>query len=93
MKLNTDGLKEAANKSDSWGGSYQIAELLTDDFIARHTDFQSLQSFTDASGLKSPEDFQTEDFAKFLRTHTRFDSWDKLVEAAFAEQIRSNIDN
>lgn len=60
-----------------------IQKLLTDRFIVENTDFGTLSEFFQAARVKSKEDLEKESFEIFIKSHTRFKSWeDMLVESS-----------
>ena len=50
---------------------------MPDNFIRVNTDFQSLQAMLDASGIEDFDELSTEKFAKFISTHTQFQTWEE----------------
>ncbi len=68
-----------------------LSELMTDDFIRTHTDFQTLQAMFDASGVENPEEISNEKFSKFIATHTRFGTWEEMIELAHTEYIKRKL--
>jgi len=69
-----------------------FAELLPIDFLRKHTEFESLQDMLRASGfvVESREDFEKipdDEWDNFVRSHTRFSSWEEMVGAAWEEWV------
>ena len=69
-----------------------IVDLLTARFIARHTQFTSIETFLDASGLEpqSLVDLDAETRCRwdaFIRTTSTFSDWDAMLSTARGEWI------
>ena len=77
-------LKELQRKSKELNGQREIplTELLPDDFIREYTDFQSLQAMFDTCGIEQLKEPNNAEFAKFISTHTRFSTWEEMLETA-----------
>lgn len=59
-----------------------LSDLMTDDFIGGSTDFATFAAMLDRAGVRSKVDLENPAFARFIKTHTRFDDWeDMLVQA------------
>ncbi len=93
FSFNDDELKKLRQKGKALDGQRQIAlpELLTDDFIRQHTDFQTLQAMFDASGVENSEDIGNEEFSKFVAIHTRFSSWEEMLKVASIEYAKRQL--
>lgn len=99
MKVEIKGLDEVRRKlkdlearGRALHGSHQIPvrELLTHDFMRRHTRFASFEAMVAASGFKveSAEDFAAipdADWDTFIRGATRFAGWKAMLGAAGQE--------
>jgi SPX domain protein involved in polyphosphate accumulation len=68
-----------------------LPDLLTDDFIRKYTDFQTLQAMLDASGIENKEDIGNEEFSKFVATHSRFSSWEEMLNTAGPEYFKRQL--
>jgi hypothetical protein len=73
-----------------------VEELLTAAFIARHTRFNSANTFLSASGLEpgTLRDLQAQsrfDFDHFVRATSDFLSWDCMLRAARGEWLVRRI--
>ncbi len=90
FQLNWHG-DEILRKIKSAEGDVTLSELFPDSFVRQNTDFQTLQEMFDASGVKNPEDINSEAFSTFIAARTRFDSWKDMQLAAFAERIRRKL--
>lgn len=85
---NLDTLRE---KAKSINGEVPIADLLTDDFMRRHTDFQTSKEMIDASGIQSSEEVGSEQWRSFVAAHTALGGWDELVQAAHVEWAKREM--
>lgn len=84
VELDLSGLEKLEKNLEKIDGEHEVpvSELMTDSFIRKHTDFQTLQAFLDASGVKSQEDIGTEVFDRFVAANTRFENWQEMFKAA-----------
>lgn len=94
-----DGLDELQKKLDDLAKnaealdgehSVPVSELLTDDFIAKHTSFASTDAMFEASGFKieTQEDFAAipdDEWDTFIRSVSSFDDWQSMLGAAGQE--------
>jgi hypothetical protein len=85
-------LNELSHAAESLDGNHEvpIAELLTPGFLAKHSQFASLDDLIAASGFKveSAEDFKAipdEPWDQFIKSNTDFDSWTEMLPGAVAE--------
>lgn len=75
----------------------RITDLISDDFIRKHSQFSSLTEFFQASpsfmtdGLLTDEP-QEPAFEAFVRSGTGFDSWGELVIAALFDYLARTYD-
>ena len=69
----------------------KLADLLTDNFIRKYSDFQTLQVLIDTSGIKNTENIGNESFSIFVSTHTNFTSWEEMVKVATAEYVKRKL--
>jgi hypothetical protein len=69
------------NVNEKIGGEHKVPldELFTDDFMARHTKFQTWQQMIEASGVQSPEEITTESFSEFVARNSTFASWTEML--------------
>lgn len=88
----TKQLNDLRNRTNELDGEHPISfsELFTDDFVSRFTDYQSLDEMFNDSGFKidSMEDFQSipdELWNEFIRTHSQFNCWEEMRDAAMNE--------
>jgi hypothetical protein len=93
ITYNDKKLKELQRKIKDLDGqkSVPLPELLPDDFIREHTDFQTLQAMLDASGIENEEEFGNEEFSKFVAIHTRFSNWEEMLKAAGPEYVKRQL--
>lgn len=94
ITFDNSKLKELQRKLKNLGEKKRVAlpDLLPDDFIKKHTDFQTLQAMLDASGVKNQEEIGNEKFSKFIATHTRFSNWEEMLKAAGAEYYKRQLE-
>jgi hypothetical protein len=74
----------------------ELPDLMPDDFIRKHTNFQSLQAMLNAGGVKDCEDIEGIDsdaFSNFIATHTRFAGWPNMCEFASGEWVRRQLES
>lgn len=84
FKFDDKSLRDFQKKVKGLDGEREVAlpELLPDDFIRQHTNYQTLQGMIDASGIKNTEQIGNEEFSKFIATHTQFSSWEEMLQVA-----------
>ncbi len=87
------GLKKLQQNIDALSGQHEVklADLLTDNFIRQHSDFQTLEALIDASGIKNTENIGNESFSMFVSINTNFDSWEEMVKVATAEYVKRKL--
>ncbi len=64
-----------------------IRDLFTEEFISRHTGFNSLQNMVEASGVGRPDKILTSTFAYFELNMPDFDSGELMRHAARSENL------
>jgi hypothetical protein len=70
-----------------------ITDLFTDEFIRRHSQYNSLQEMLKASGVEM-KDILNPPFAIFCTYMTDFHSWEAMLKTAKAEYLqRKNAPN
>jgi len=86
-------LKKLQQKVKELSGQRKVPlpELMPDDFIREHTNFQTLQAMLDASGVENSEEIGNEKFSKFISTHTQFSTWEEMKNAAVTEYIKRKL--
>ena len=107
MKIEIKGLeeldrkfREAERKVERVSGSREvpIGEILTPDFMARFTNFASVDDMLDKSGFEvnTAEDFQTvtddDAWSDFVAVNTQFPTWGNMLVAAYEEHIQARLD-
>ena len=87
------GLKKLKQNIDALSGQHDVrlTDLLTDNFIRQHSNFQTLQALIDASGIENTEDIGNEMFSMFISVHTTFASWEEMVKLATAEYVKRQL--
>lgn len=73
------------------GENVRLVDLLSDDFIRRHSKFQSFQAMADAGGIKNPEEINSEQFSQFVSAQTKFGGYQEMVQQATSEYIKSKL--
>ena len=67
-----------------------LSDLLNDAFIARHTPYASVTALFEAGGFKTGE-VQEDKMDAFIRSVSKFPSWQDLVNAAAKEWSASKL--
>jgi len=85
-------LRDLQRKVEQLDGKHSIAfaELFSDEFMLRNTEFATIDSLFKESGFRveSNEDFAAipaEEWEVFIRERTRFASWEEMKNAAARE--------
>ena len=81
-----DDLQTELEKLDE-GIEISTDDLMNDDFIRRHTDFNSWEEMLDAGGVEDGDNILSEEFSAFIAENTRFADFDELAGEAAAEHI------
>jgi len=94
VNINDEKLKELQRKLKDLKGEKRIplSDLLPDDFIRKYTDFQTLPAMLDASGIENEEHIGSEEFSKFVATHSRFSSWEEMLNTAGPEYVKRQLE-
>ena len=79
-------LRELQDKLDRLEQQHEVplSEVLNDDFVSRHTAYSSITELFAAGGFKTGE-VQEEKMDAFIRSVSKFQSWQDLVNAAAKE--------
>jgi hypothetical protein len=79
-------LKELQDKLDRLEYEHEVplSEVLSDDFISRHTPYASATALFAAGGFRTGE-VQEDKMDAFVRSVSKFQSWQDLVNAAAKE--------
>ncbi|MEQ1758235.1 MAG: hypothetical protein ABL986_07950 [Vicinamibacterales bacterium] len=87
-------LRQSQQHAESLSGTHDvpIAKLLTSEFMLLNTDFESVDAMFAASGYKieSSQDLKSvpdEAWDSFVRSRTRFGSWEELLSEAAKEYL------
>lgn len=92
MKIKFD-FKELDKKLESLSGNVPLDELLNSNFMRKYTQFQTAQEFADTSSFdfSNIESIDSNDLDKFVSTHTKFTSWQEMLNHAAAEWIQKQF--
>jgi hypothetical protein len=76
--------------------SIPLTELLTANFISKHTRFSDANEMFSACGFKyeTQEDFEAipeAEFDKFIQTESTFATWHEMLGAAYQEQVKKKL--
>ncbi len=77
--------------------SFQLEELLSDEFLTQHTPYASLNKLIQATGLGSLVKWDellqapSELVDAFIRRCSEFPSWKGMLAAAYAEYLREQL--
>lgn len=92
-------LRRLAQKAKALDGEHSVplTELCPPAFMAKYTDFQTLEEMFEASGftVETPEDFAAipdSEWDTFVATVTRFPDWQSMQESAAAEWVKRRLD-
>lgn len=77
-------------------GEVSLGELFTPAFMAKHTDFQSIDEFFKESSFEvnSQEDFETinlDELNNYVAKRTRFRDWGHMKQKAAEEYVRNKL--
>ena len=69
------------------GGKFGLADLLSEEFVAEHTNFGTIQDLMGSlpinlSDLSSLESYSESDLNAFVSEHSSYTSWKDLLKAA-----------
>ena len=92
MKIKFD-FKELDKKLESLSGNVPLDELLNSNFMRKYTQFQTAQEFADTSSFdfSNIESINSNDLDKFVSAHTKFTSWQEMLNHAAAEWIHKQF--
>ena len=87
-------IRELGKRAEEIDGEHSVplAELFSDEFVLRHTDFPTFAELLAASGFRveSQDDFRAipeTEWNEFVRLRSRFTSWEEMLSAASHEWI------
>lgn len=97
MSVHIDGLDKLSKKLDALSKerSVPMGEILTDSFISHHSKFNSLDNFLSACGIHNSEEFKAfpeEEMDKFVKTNTKFSTWQEMLSSAGVEYYKKQLD-
>ncbi|MBY6016806.1 hypothetical protein [Ferrimonas balearica] len=97
-KLNGADRAEEAEPTEGGeeGMEVTLGDLLTDAFLAEHSDFANIEQLFANCGytVNSEADFQAipaSDWNAFIRSRTRFDTWEQMLEAAYRAYVEGRL--
>ena len=92
MKIKFD-FKELDKKLESLSGNVPLDELLNSNFMRKYTQFQTAQEFADTSSFdfSNIESIDSNDLDKFVSAHTKFTSWQEMLNHAAAEWLQKQF--
>jgi len=89
-------IKKLERKGKSIGGKRQVklTELLTDSFIRNNSDYNSLQNMVDSfpREIDSEKDFESKEWDEFVRTESKFNSWEEMLQEAGDDWVKKKLD-
>lgn len=95
---NTDGLKKLAANIKKLENQKQVefGEIVSKEFIQKHTDFESLDDLFEKAGFKvlTIEDFEAipqESIDSFINQKTKFKDFSDLQTQAAAEYVQKQL--
>ena len=93
VTLKDDNLKKLKENAAAMGGERSVSfpELMTDEFMKRYTDFDSLQAMCDAGGVETADDIKSSQFSQFVAEHSQFDGWDAMFKVAAADYYNRQL--
>lgn len=96
LRLNLEGaddlgrkLRQMQENARALDGEHEVplTEVVTDDFVARHTRFSTLDEMHKASGV----DVGTPEWSDFVAAHSNFADWQAMLNAAGVEYAKRKI--
>ena len=91
-------LQQLAENAEAMDGEHSVplTELCPPPFMARNTDFATIEEMFEASGftVETPEDFAAipdAEWDAFIASRTRFSDWRSMQERAAADWISRGI--
>jgi len=93
------GLKKIEKKVKELekGTNISLTEIMTNDFMKKHTSHNSFENFIIHSGVLPKEKELTEDilnsneFNQYIKTTTKFKSWKDMLDLASTEYIQKQL--
>lgn len=93
VRIDTSGLKKLQRTLEDLRGSHEVSttELMTDAFIRTETSFNSWEEVMDAGNIESSDDLESEAFSEFIRTNTKFDGFQDMIETAAQSYVVAKL--
>jgi len=93
IKIDTSGLDELKDNLQSLSGSHEVStnDLMTDKFVNSETSFDTWEALMNAANVQSSEDLESEWFSDFIRSHTKFDGFQDMLESAAQLYVISRL--
>ena len=96
VHIDTSGLDKFKKKVDSISGNrtVQMQDLITHDFISKHSMFNSLDEFFSLCNIHTEQefkDFPDSEMDKFVSLNTDFSSWQEMLSSATAEYYKRQL--
>lgn len=96
IKIDFSGLDRLAKKVHSMSGTRNVSiqTILTNNFISKHSNFNSLDQFMSECGIHTAEEFKAfpdSEMDKFVKAHTSFNSWQEMISSAGAEYYKKQL--
>ena len=98
VKMNLDGLRKLERRAKELHGTHNVpvSQLLTPNFMRKHTPFGSFEAMITTSPfiVDTAEDFRAipdAEWDAFVRQNTRFSSWNEMLSAAGAEWMKGKL--
>lgn len=91
-----DAIHRLVDRVESIGGEVPIEELFPEDFMRAYSEFKSFEEFIQESKweVQTQEDFEEipeEEFDEYVDTHTGFNDWETMLEAAGREYVMRQL--
>lgn len=85
--------KELEKKLENLSGNVPLDELLNSSFMRKYTQFQNAQEFVDSSSFdfSNIESIDSNDLDKFVSAHSKFSSWQEMLNQAGVEWIQNQF--
>jgi len=106
FEIKIDGIKEVQDKLNKMAQtaeelekskSVSLNELMTNEFVKKHTGHDTFKSFIIGSGLVNEGEEITEeilnsnDFNEYVKNNTDFESWEDMLQTASVEYIQRQM--
>lgn len=96
IKIDFSGLERFSKKINSLSGTRNVSiqTILTNNFISKHSNFNSLEEFMSECGIHTAEEFKSfpdDEMDKFVNANTNFASWQEMISSAGAEYYKRQL--